>query len=177
MAAGSRIQKQEDKWVFAPAILLSCIVTKQHMSAYIPIPEILTMEHCRNKHSFALEKALYLEAVETEMARADRRSKAPIVDFSIGLTRGKSRKIRLVEAKFDINDLKNLTSANIPAKVQHSTDVLRSCGIPIDSGAILLIKKSPIVQQQRRWLEQRLLAQGHYQVKTVDEFYKLYFCA
>ena len=76
-----------------------------------------------------------------------------------------------------INDLKNLASANIPAKVQHSTDVLRSCGIPIDSGAILLIKKSPIVQQQRRWLEQRLLAQGHYQVKTVDEFYKLYFCA
>ena len=177
MADGSRIQKQEDKWVFAPAIMLSCTLTKQHMQAYIPISEILKKEHCRDKHSFTQEKALYLEVVETEMTRAEKRSKAPVVDFSIGLTRGKSRKIRLVEAKFDINDLKNLASANIPAKVQHSTDVLRSCGIPIDSGAIVLIKKSPIVQQQRRWLEQRLLAQGHYQVKTVDEFYKLYFCA
>ena len=100
-----------------------------------------------------------------------------VVDFSIGLTRGKSRKIHLVEAKFDVNDLKNLASSNIPNKVQHSTDVLLDCGIPIESGAIVLIKKSPIVQQQRRWLEQKLLAQGHYQVKTVDEFNKLYFCA
>lgn len=177
MAAGSRIQKQDEKWVFAPAIMLSCTLTKQHMQAYIPISEILKKEHCRDKHSFTQEKALCLEVVEKEMARAEKRSKAPVVDFSIGLTRGKSRKIRLVEAKFDVNDLKNLASSNIPNKVQHSTDVLLDCGIPIESGAIVLIKKSPIVQQQRRWLEQKLLAQGHYQVKTVDEFNKLYFCA
>ena len=177
MAAGSRTQKQDEKWVFAPAIMFSCTLTKQHMQAYIPISEILKKEHCRDKHSFTQEKALYLEVVETEMARAEKRSKAPVVDFSIGLTRGKSRKIRLVEAKFDVNDLKNLASSNIPNKVQHSTDVLLDCGIPIESGAIVLIKKSPIVQQKRRWLEQKLLAQGHYQVKTVDEFNKLYFCA
>ena len=142
MAAGSRTQKQDEKWVFAPAIMLSCTLTKLHMQAYIPISEILKKEHCRDKHSFTQEKALYLEVVETEMARA-----------------------------------KNLASSNIPNKVQHSTDVLLDCGIPIESGAIVLIKKSPIVQQKRRWLEQKLLAQGHYQVKTVDEFNKLYFCA
>ena len=111
------------------------------------------------------------------MARADRRSKSPIVDFPIGLSKGRSRKIRLIEAKFDVNDLKNLASSNIPAKVQHSTDVLRSCGILIESGAIVLINKSPIVQQQRRWLEQTLIARGHYQVKTVNEFYNDYFKA
>jgi hypothetical protein len=177
MAAGSRTQKQDDKWVFAPAIMLSCTVTKQHRQTYIPISDILAKEHCRNKHFFTQEKALYLEEVETEMARADRRSKSPIVDFSIGLSSGKSRKIRLVEAKFDVNDLKSLTSSNIPEKVQHSTDVMRNEGFVIDSGAIVLIKRSPIVQQQRHWLEQRLLAQGHYQVKTVDEFYRDYFKA
>lgn len=177
MAAGSRTQKQEDKWVFTPAIMLSCIVTKQHMQAYIPISDILAKEHCRNKHVFTQEKALYLEEVETEMARANRRSKSPIVDFSIGLSRGRSRKIRLVEAKFDVNDLKSLASSNIPEKVQHSTDVLMEFGIPIESGAIVLINKTPIVQQQRRWLEQRLMARGHYQVKTVDEFHGDYFKA
>ena len=41
MAAGSRTQKQDEKWVFAPAIMLSCTLTKQHMQAYIPISEIL----------------------------------------------------------------------------------------------------------------------------------------
>lgn len=177
MAAGSRTNVQDEKWVFVPAIMLACTVTKQHIQAYIPISDILAKEHCRNKHSFAQEKALYLEDVETEMARADRRSKSPIVDFSIGLSRGKSRKIRLVEAKFDVNDLKSLASSNIPEKVQHSTDVMRNEGFEIDSGAIVLIKRSPIVQQQRHWLEQRLLAQGHYQVKTVDEFHRDYFKA
>lgn len=177
MAAGSKTQKQDEKWVFAPAIMLSSAVTKQYAQAYFPISEILTKELCRGKHPFTQEKALYLEAVETEMARTEKRNKAPIVDFSIGLTKGKNRKIRLVEAKFDVDDLKNLASSNIPDKVQHSTDVLRDCGIPIESGAVVLINKSSIVQQQRRWLEQRLLAGGHYQVKTVDEFYKLYFCA
>ena len=77
MAAGSRTQKQDEKWVFAPAIMLSCTLTKQHMQAYIPISEILKKEHCRDKHSFTQEKALYLEVVETEMARAEKRSKAP----------------------------------------------------------------------------------------------------
>lgn len=177
MAAGSRTQKQYDKWVFAPAIMLSCTVTKQHLQAYIQISEILTKEHCPDHHSFVQEKALYLEVVETEMAQANRRNKAPIVDFSIGLGKGKSRKIRLIEAKFNANNLKYLESSNIPEKVQHSTDVLIDCGIPIESGAIVLINKTPIVQQQRRWLEQRLMARGHYQVKTVDEFHGDYFKA
>lgn len=176
MAAGSRTQKQDEKWVFDPAIMLSCAVTKQHMQAYIQISEILTKEHCRDKHPFTQENALYLEVVETKMASTEKRNKASIVDFSIGLTRGKKRKIRLVEAKFGVNDLKNLASSDIPDKVKHSTDVLRDCGISIESGAIVLINKSPKVQQRRRWLEQRLLAGGHYQVTTIDEFYKLYFC-
>lgn len=174
MAAGSRTQKQDEKWVFDPAIMFSCAVTKQHPQAYIPISDILTKEHCRGKHPFIQEKALYLEAVETEMTTG-KRSKAPIVDFSIGLTKGKNRKIRLVEAKFDVDDLKNLASSNIPAKVQHSTDVLRDCGIPIGSGAVVLINKSPKVQQQKSWLARILMAKGAYEVKTVDEFYKLYF--
>lgn len=174
MAAGSRTQKQDEKWVFDPAIMFSCVVTKQHPQAYIPISDILTKEHCRGKHPFIQEKALYLEAVETEMATG-KRSKAPIVDFSIGLARGKNPIIRLVEAKFDVDDLKNLKSSNIPDKVRHSRDVLQNCGIKIEGGAVVLINKSKIVQQQRRWLEQILLAKGHYQVRTVDEFYKLYF--
>ena len=177
MAAGSRTKKQDEKWAFAPAIMLSCLVTKQHPQAYIPIGSILTKEHCQDRHSFSQEKALYLEEIETMMARTNRRSKLPIVDFAIGLSKGKSRKIRLVEAKFEVSSLKNIDDANVYAKVHHSTDVLRDSEIQIESGAIVLINKGPIVQQQRRWLEQKLLARGHYQVKTVDEFYNLYFCA
>ena len=177
MAAGKRTRKQDEKWVFTPAIMLSCSVTKHHPQAYIRIAEILTKEHCRDNSSFSQEKALYLEEVETEMARTDRRSKLSIVDFSIGLTKGKSRKIRLVEAKFNVMDLKNIESTDVFAKVKHSIDILRDSGISIESGAIVLINKSPFVQQQRRWLEQRILARGHYQVKTVEEFYQQYFCA
>lgn len=176
MVAGSKIKKQEKKWMFAPDVMTSCSVIKQHMEAYVRISEILKKEHCRDNHSFAQCKALYLEVVETRMASDEKRSKAPIVDFSIGLMSGKSKKIRLIEAKFDVKNLKNLASSNIPDKVQHSTDVLRDCGIQIESGAVVLVNKNKHVQQQIRWLEQMLLPRGHYQVKVVDEFYKLYFC-
>ena len=80
MVAGSRTQKQDEKWVFDSAIMFSCVVTKQHPQAYILISDILTKEHCRGKHPFIQEKALYLEAVETEMATG-KRSKAPIVEL------------------------------------------------------------------------------------------------
>lgn len=177
MAVGSRTQKQDEKWVFDSDIMRSCTVTKQHKQAYIPISDILKKEHCRNKHPFTQEYALYLEVVETEMASSEKRNKAPIVDFSIGLARGENRKIRLIEAKFNVDNLNNLKSSNIPDKVQHTTDVLRDCGIPIGSGAVVLINKSPKVQQQKSWLARILMAKGAYEVKTVDEFYKLYFCA
>lgn len=176
MAVGSRRKEQEEKWTFAPVIMLSCDVTKQRKQAYIPISEILTKEHCRDKHSFVQEKALYLEVVETENARADRRSKNPIVDFCVGIRKGKSRMIRLVEAKFDVDNLKNLESSNIPEKVKHSNDILLSEAIPIESGAIVLIKSGSIAQQQKRRLSDILRAKGHhYSVKTVAEFYNDYF--
>lgn len=176
MAAGSRTKVQDEKWVFVPAIMLACTVTKQHMQAYIPISDILTKENCRNKHTFAQEKALYLEEVETEMARADRRSKYPIVDFCIGIRKGNSKMIRLVEAKFDVDNLKNIGSSNIPEKVKHSNDILISDEISIESGAVILINSGPKIQQQKRRLSDILRAKGeHYSVKTVDEFYNDYF--
>lgn len=175
MAVGSRTQKQDEKWVFDSDIMRSCTVTKQHKQAYIPISDILTKEHCRDEHPFTQEYALYLEVVETEMASSEKRNKAPIVDFSIGLAIGKNRKIRLIEAKFDVDNLKNLKSSNIPDKVKHSIDVLRDCGIRIENGAVVLINKSKIVQQKRSELARILMAKGAYEVKTVDEFYKLYF--
>ena len=81
----------------------------------------------------------------------------------------------MVEAKFDVKNLKNIESANVFDKIQHATEVLRDDGVQIESGAIVLINNCPIVQQQKRWLEQRLLPRGHFHVETVKEFYRLYF--
>ena len=175
MAAGNRKNNQDDKWVYAPAVMHACSTTKRHLKAYIPITDILKREHCDGNNPFALEMALYLEDVETELAKSGKRNKAPIADFSIGLSKGKSRRIRLVEAKFDVWNLKNIESANVFDKVQHATELLRDDGVQIESGAIVLINNSPIVQQQKRWLEQRLLPRGHVHVETVKEFYRLYF--
>lgn len=176
MAAGSRTKKQDEKWVFTPTVMLSCLTTRQHPQAYTPIKEILTKEQCGSNHRFLKEKALYLEVVETELAKIQGRSKKAIVDFSIGISKGKSKMIRLVEAKFDVNNLNNLSSSNIPEKVKHSNDILISDGIPIESGAVVLINNSPIVQQQKRWLSNILTAKGQrYSVRTVEEFYNDYF--
>lgn len=175
MAAGNRKNNQDDKWVYASTVMHACSTAKRHPQAYIPIRDILTREHCDGNNPFTREMALYLEDVETELAKNGKRNKAPIVDFSIGLSKRRSRRIRLVEAKFDVGNLKNIESANVFDKVQHATEVLRDAGVQIESGAIVLINNSPIVQQQKRWLEQRLLPRGHFNVITVNEFHKQYF--
>ena len=176
MVAGNRERKQVEKWVFTPDVILSCSMTKQHPQAYIKITEILSKEHFRRANHFSQEKALYLELAETELAKNQKRCKKPIVDFSIGISKGKNRMIRLVEAKFDVDNLKNLTESNIPEKVKHSNDIFISNGIPIKSGAVVLINNSKIVQQQKRWLSSILAAKGqHYSVRTVEEFYNEYF--
>ena len=175
MEAGNKTRKQNEKWMFSSSVMSSCSTTEQHPSAYIQIATILKNEHYHGKHRFSQEKALYLESVETELTKSQKRNRAHIVDFSIGISKGKSQKIRLVEAKFDVNDLKNIESKSILAKVKHSNDILISDGFQIENGAVVLINDSLIVQQQKRWLSQKLISHGHYTVNTIEEFYNDYF--
>lgn len=177
MAAGSRTKMIGEKWMFAPEVMISCSVTKHYPSAYILISEILAKENSRSKSPFRKERALHLDMVETKTSHIQGRSQRPSVDFCIGISRGKARMIRLVEAKFDVANLKKSDEAtDIIAKVKHSNEMLVGEGVPVESGAVVLINNSPVVQQQKRWLSQKLFAKGHhYSVLTVNEFYDDYF--
>lgn len=175
MAAGSRTTEQEKKWAYDSNVLDSCVTIKRHPKAYIPISDIMSKEHLHGKSPFKKEKALYLETVETELSKSERRRKKPIVDFSIGIKQGKQRMLRLVEAKFDVADLKNIEVKNVYDKVRHSSDLLQSSEITIESGAVVLISNNSVVQQQRHWFQTQLISKGHYSVKTVEAFYNDYF--
>lgn len=60
-------------------------------------------------------------------------------------------------------------------KVSHSKDVMREDGLPVENGAVVLINKSKIVEQQKHWFSRRLQPFGNYQIMTIDDLYTHYF--
>ena len=172
MAVGNK--QSEDKWMYSASITDNSQVVKNYPHSYQPIDEIVKNEKCKGKTQFSDEKAIYLELVELGLAKG-KRSKCPIVDFTFGIKHDKSKKYRLVEAKFDVDDLKNIDVKNIRDKVGHSKDVMREDGLPVENGAVVLINKSKIVEQQKYWFSRRLQPFGNYQIMTIDDLYTHYF--
>ena len=176
MAAGNNQPQPEDKWLYCAAITTNSNITKDYPQSYQTIKDIVTKEKCKGKTLFTEEKAIYLEIVEGVLAKG-KRNKTPIVDFTFGITHGNSKKYRLIEAKFEVEDLKNIDTKNIRDKVTHSKDVMSVDGIPIEGGAVILINKGKKVEQQKSFFSRQLRPYGNYQIMTIDDLYSRYFVA
>lgn len=174
MAAGNN--QSEDKWLYCAAITDNSNITRHYPQSYHKIRDIVEKEKCKGKTLFTEEKAIYLEIVEGLLAKG-KRNKIPIVDFTLGITHGNSKKYRLIEAKFEVTDLNNIDTHNIREKVNHSKDVMRVDDIPIEGGAIILVSKGPKVQQQINFFSRQLRPYGNYQIMTSDDLYYKYFVA
>lgn len=174
MVAGNK--KLDEKWLYCASITNNSKVKKKYPKSYQTISDIVKKEKYKGVTPFVDEKAIYLEITEGMLAKG-KRSKLPIVDFTFGITHNNSNKYRLIEAKFDVNDLKNIDNKNIRDKVSHSRDVMSEDGVPIEGGAVILINKSKIVQQQKSWFSRQLQPYGNYQIWTIDELYDHYFIA
>ena len=173
MAVGNN-KTLDEKWMYSASVTDDSKILQKHSQAYQLIADIIKKEKCKGKTQFSNEKAIYLELVELSLAKG-RRDNIPIVDFTFGIKRNNSKKYRLVEAKFDVDDLKNIDEKNIRDKVNHSRDVMKEDGVPIDNGAVVLINKSKIVEQQKNWFSRRLQPYGNYQIMTIDKLYSHYF--
>ena len=173
MAAGNN-KNLGEKWLYSADITDGSIFKQRHPKSYQQIADIVKEEKCKGKTPFTKEKAIYLELVEFELAKG-KRDMCPIVDFTFGIARNNSKKYRLIEAKFDVDDLKNIDEKNIRDKVSHSRDVMKEDGIPVDNGAVVLVNKSKIVEQQKNWFSRRLQPYGNYQIMTIDDLYSHFF--
>lgn len=173
MAVGNN-KNSNEKWLYSAKITDESIVTQKHPQSYQLIADIVKEEKCKGKTPFTKEKAIYLELVEFELAKG-KRDMCPIVDFTFGIARNNSKKYRLIEAKFDVDDLRNIDEKNIKNKVSHSRDIMREDGIPIEDGAVILINKSKIVEQQKNRFSRQLQPYGNYQIMTIDDLYSHFF--
>ena len=167
-------KNSNEKWLYSAKITDESIVTQKHPESYQLIADIVKKEKCKGKTQFSNEKAIYLELVELRLAKG-KRDESPIVDFTFGIKQNNSKKYRLVEAKFDVDDLRNIDEKNIKNKVSHSRDIMREDGIPIEDGAVILINKSKIVEQQKNRFSRQLQPYGKYQIMTIDDLYNRYF--
>lgn len=113
MVAGNK--QLEDEWLYCAIITDNSNITRDCPQSYQTIKDIVKKEKCKGNVLFTEEKAIYLEIVEGVFAKG-KRNKIPIVDFTFGITHGNSKKYRLVEAKFEVNDLRNIDTKNIRIK-------------------------------------------------------------
>lgn len=173
MAVGNN-KNTDKKWLYSVSITDDSNVVQKHPQSYQLIADIVKNEKCKGKTQFSNEKAIYLELVELELAKG-KRATCPIVDFTFGIKRDNSKKYRLIEAKFDVNNLKNIDVKNIRDKVSHSKDVMSEDGVSVENGAVILINKSKIVEQQKNWFSRQLQPFGCYQIMTIDDLYSRYF--
>ena len=173
MAVGNN-NNSNKKWLYSTSVTDDSKVVQTHPQAYQLIADIVKKEKCKCKTQFSNEKAIYLELVELELAKG-KRNTCPIVDFSFGIKYDNSKKYQLIEAKFDVNNLKNIDVKNIRDKVSHSKDVMSEDGVPVENGAVILINKSKIVEQQKNWFSRLLQPFGCYQIMTIDDLYSRYF--
>ena len=139
MAVGNN-KNTDKKWLYSVSITDDSNVVQKHPQSYQLIADIVKNEKCKGKTQFSNEKAIYLELVELELAKG-KRATCPIVDFTFGIKRDNSKKYRLIEAKFDVNNLKNIDVKNIRDKVSHSKDVMSEDGVSVENGAVILINK------------------------------------
>lgn len=174
MVAGNK--KLDEKWLYCASITNNSKVKGKYSQSYQKISDIVKKEKCKGVTPFIDEKAIYLEVIEGMLAKG-KRSKLPIVDFTFGIIHNNFSKYRLIEAKFDVKDLKNIDKKNILDKVSHSRDVMSEDGVQIEGGAVILINKSDIVQQQMDWFSRQLMPFGNYQIMTIDDLYNRYFIA
>lgn len=171
MAVGNN-KNTDKKWLYSVSITDDSNVVQKHPQSYQLIADIVKNE--KGKTQFSNEKAIYLELVELELAKG-KRATCPIVDFTFGIKRDNSKKYRLIEAMFDVNNLKNIDVKNIRDKVSHSKDVMSEDGVSVENGAVILINKSKIVEQQKNWFSRQLQPFGCYQIMTIDDLYSRYF--
>ncbi len=175
MAAGNN-SKREDCWKFSQDVLESSWIKQKYPAAYKPISWIVKEEKYKGDIPFNKEMAIYMEAVNNEIAKG-RGDKGHIVDFAIGTRnkngKGKAKRIRLVEAKFDSKELDNIKPKDIKSKVYLSSSILIKEGIQISPNAVILINNSPDVQYQRRKLSNKLA--GQFEVLTINDFHTKYF--
>lgn len=175
MGAGS-IAKQEDCWKFSQDILEKSQIKQRHPNAYKLISWIIKEEKGKGSIPFDKEKGLYMEIVHKEISKG-KGEWEHIVDFAIGIRNkngiGNSKRIRLIEAKFDSKDTDNIKTKDIKSKVSHSFSILMEEGIPIEPDAVILINDGPKAQQNRSKLSRRLV--GHFDVLTVNSFHNKYF--
>lgn len=173
MAAGN-IAK--DSWKFSQDVLENSLTKQRYPNAYKLISWIVKEEKYKGATPFDKEKGIYMESVHKEVSKG-KGDWEHIVDFAIGIKdkngTGKSKRIRLVEAKFESKDSDNIKAKDLRSKVSHTSSILLEEGIPIEPDAVILINDGPKSQQIRSKLSRRLV--GHYDVLTVDGFHTKYF--
>lgn len=167
---------QTDSWKFDESVLDCCPLKMRHQDRYLPIKSVLRKEKYKGQMPFDQQKALFLDMVEIDQAKAEERNQRSTTDMAIGIVRGDGKggkKIRLVECKFDVKNINGKLIEDLKDKNQKTRDYF-SFGNPIQKLFVVLLNDS-FYGQGLRFIKNNFSNSPDCEVQTVNGFFSQYF--
>ena len=167
---------QIDSWKFDEGVLVGCPLKMRHPDCYLPIKSVLKKEKYKGRIPFGQQKVLCLDKIEVDHAKAERRNQRSTTDMAIGIVRGDGKggkKIRLVECKFDVNNINGKLIEDLKDKNQKTRDHY-SFGNPIQKLFVVLLNDN-FYGQGLRFIKNNFSNSPDCEVQTVNGFFNQYF--
>ena len=170
-------KEQRKEWAFEERIIDDCSLKKGHPQHYSLIKTMIKEEGYKGKSQFDTQRALCLDTLEIELAKAEKRNQRSTTDFAMGIIGRRSgkcnKRIRLVECKFDVNNTHNKLIEDLKAKNKETRDYF-SFGCPIQKLFVVLLNDE-FYNQGMRFIKKNFLDSSDCEVLTVNSFFNLYF--
>lgn len=145
----------------------------------IGLHTLLKREGCADSENLFSDeqKAVALDDVQIHLAKANKTDIKASTDILLCIYKNK---IFLAEAKFRVENVKNVSKREIEDKIADSRDLIEDDNFHVAPPLYLLFSSSvlsPTRKQTRiNELKQKFLSSPKYQFMTVAEFYNLFDC-
>lgn len=167
---------QTDSWKFDEGVLDCCPLKIRHLECYLPIKSILRKEKYKGRMPFDQQKALCLDKIEINQAKAEGRDQRSTTDMAIGIVRGSGKggnRIRLVECKFDVKKNNGKLIEDLKDKNRKTRDYY-SFENPVQELLVVLLNDK-YYGQGMRYIKNSFSDSPNCEVLTVDGFFHQYF--
>lgn len=139
----------------------------------VGIHSLLKQEGCKDSENLFTdeEKAVALDTVQIHRASANGTNAESSMDMLLCIYRNK---ILIAEAKFRVDNVRNLSKSDIDSKIFGSRDLVEDENYHIIPFYYLLFSSETLTQAHRNELKKIFLSSPKYQFQTAIEFYNLF---
>lgn len=133
--------------------------------------DLLKQEGYKQQSPFKKQKAIDLDEVEQHLA-AEKCGKECTVDFVTGLS---DKTLLMVEAKFNVQKVSNISKTEIQSKIAHSKDLLmQECYARVATPVVILFNDN-VCSRAKNELKRMFSGNPNIIIASVEDLHKRFF--